>query len=84
MASFSGLQNPIGTSIRFVSWNLHGLGKPTKINKVLSHLDTKIRRRWVAQLYHSLFNSRARGTLIHKSQQFTPSDIICCCCRSYF
>lgn len=91
------LQSPIGTSITFASWNVRGLGKPTKLNKVLSHLDSlgakvvylqethlkksdhmKIRRCWVAQSYHSLFNSRSRGTaiLIHKSLQFTPSDII--------
>lgn len=97
MVPLNKLQSPTGTSITFASWNVRGLGKPTKLNKVLSHLDslgvkvaylqethlkksdhTKIRRRWVAQSYHSLFNSRSRGTaiLIHKSLQFTPSDII--------
>lgn len=40
MASFSRLQNPTGTSIPFVSWNVRGLRKPTKINKILSHLDS--------------------------------------------
>lgn len=86
----------IGSSLTFASWNVRGLGKPTKINKVLSHLDSlgvkiaylqethlktsdhmKIRRSWVAQSYHSLFNSKARGTaiLIHKSLQFTASNV---------
>ncbi len=97
MVFSSSLQSPIGTSVTFASWNVRGLGKPTKLNKVLSHLDSlgakvaylqethlnmsdhmKICRGWVAQSYHSLFNSRARGTaiLIHRSLQFTPSDII--------
>lgn len=91
------LLSPTGTSITFASWNVRGLGKPTKLNKVLSHLDSlgvkvaylqdthlnksdhmKVRRHWVGQSYHSLFNSRSRGTaiLIHKSLQFTLSDII--------
>lgn len=29
-----------GTPVTFASWNVRGLGKPTKINRVLSHLDT--------------------------------------------
>lgn len=36
----SRLQSPIGTSITFASLNVRGLGKPTKLNKVLSHLDS--------------------------------------------
>lgn len=96
MVLFNRLQSPTGTSITFASWNVRGLGKSSKLNRVLSHLDslrvkvaylqethlkksdhTKIRRQ-VAQSYHSLFNSRSRGTaiLIHKSLQFTPSVII--------
>lgn len=86
-----------GRPITFVSWNVRGLGKPTKLNKVLSHLDilgaqiafiqethltisdhTKIRKRWVSQSFHSLFNNKARGVaiLIHHSAPFIPSNII--------
>ena len=73
-------RNVASRRISFVSWNVRGLGKPTKLNKVLSHLDnlgaqiafiqethlnvsdhTKVRRRWVSQSFHSLFNSKARG-----------------------
>ena len=32
-------RNVASRRISFVSWNVRGLGKPTKLNKVLSHLD---------------------------------------------
>lgn len=83
--------------INFASWNVKGLGRPTKLNKVLAHLNTlhvqiaflqethlsvseqmKLRRSWVSQSFHSLFNSRARGVaiIIHKNVMFTASDVI--------
>lgn len=68
--------------ITFASWNVRGLGKSTKLNKVLSHLDNlgaqiafnqethlnisdnaRIRRRWVSQSFHSIFESKAVGLL---------------------
>ena len=90
-------RNVASRRISFVSWNVRGLGKPTKLNKVLSHLDnlgaqiafiqethlnvsdhTKVRRRWVSQSFHSLFNSKARGVaiLIHHSVPFVASNVI--------
>lgn len=38
---------------------------------------TRLRKRWVGQVYHSSFQSRSRGVaiLIHKSVNFTCSDI---------
>lgn len=38
----------------------------------------KLRRKWVSQSYHSLFNGRARGAaiVIHRNVAFTASDVI--------
>ncbi len=38
----------------------------------------KLKKPWVGQLYHSQFNTKARGTaiLIHKNVQFTPKESI--------
>src|SRR4029434_9070315 len=90
-------RNVASRRISFVSWNVRGLGKPTKLNKVLSHLDnlgaqiafiqethlnvsdhTKVRRRWVSQSFHSIFNSKATGVaiFIHHSVPFVASNVI--------
>lgn len=38
----------------------------------------KLKKSWVGQLYHSKFNTKARGTaiLIHKNVQFTLNESI--------
>lgn len=81
-----------GGVIKFSSWNCKGLNQPIKRSKVLKHLGvhiaflqethlkpsdhTRLRKRWVGQVYHSSFQSRSRGVaiLIHKSVNFTCSD----------
>ena len=86
-----------GTSLRFVSWNIRGMGNPVKRSKVFTHLkrlnsaivflqETHLRIKdhhrlhcsWVSQVYHSNFNSKARGVaiLINKKVQFSSTNVI--------
>lgn len=72
-----------GTPLRFISWNIRGMGNPIKRSKVFTHLkrlkpaivflqETHLRVRdnhrlrcpWVHQVFHSDFNSKARGVVI--------------------
>jgi len=90
-------KSPVGSKVRFVSWNVKGLNSPIKRGKIFAYLKKlkseiiflqethlrivdhlRIRKRWVGQVFHSNFNSKARGTaiLIHKSIQFTASGSI--------
>lgn len=69
-----------GTPLRFISWNIRGMGNPVKRSKVFAHLkrlnsdlvflqETHLRVKdqcrlhcpWVGQVFHSNFNSKARG-----------------------
>lgn len=85
------------SSVRFVSWNIKGLGSAVKRSRVFSHLkrlksdivflqETHMRTRdqirlrcpWVAEVFHSSFNSKARGVaiLIGKSVPFEQTRVI--------
>ena len=97
MADRSTVQGgPLG-SVRFISWNVRGLGGPTKRSRVFSHLKslktdiaflqethlsvndhTRLRKQWVGQVFHSNFNSKARGAaiIIHKRIQFVADHIL--------
>lgn len=80
-----------GTPLRFISWNIRGMGNPVRRSKVFAHLkrlnsdlvflqETHLRVKdqcrlhcpWVGQVFHSNFNSKARGVaiLINKKVQF--------------
>lgn len=86
-----------GTNLRFISWNIRGMGNPVKRSKVFTHLKRlhsdiiflqethlpiKDHQRlycpWVGQVFHSNFNSKARGVaiLINKRVQFSSSNVI--------
>ncbi len=86
-----------GTPLRFISWNIRGMGNPVKRSKVFTHLkrlnsdivflqETHLRIKdhhrlhcpWVSQVFHSNFNSKARGVaiLINKKVQFSSTDVI--------
>ena len=86
------LQKATPESIRFLSWNVNGLGGPVKRSRVFSHIkdmkadiaflqethmrvcdQTRLRKPWVGQIFHSSFDSRSRGTaiLLHKRLQFS-------------
>lgn len=70
-------------SIRFLSWNVKGVGTATKLVRVMVHLNQLkgdicfiqenhmlnkevawFKRNWVGTVYHSTFNSKARGVAI--------------------
>uniref|UniRef100_A0A3Q3ENM7 Reverse transcriptase domain-containing protein n=1 Tax=Kryptolebias marmoratus TaxID=37003 RepID=A0A3Q3ENM7_KRYMA len=86
-----------GSSVRFLSWNIKGMGSPLKRSRIFAHLkrlkpdlvflqETHMRTRdqirlkcpWVSEVFHSNFNSKARGVaiLVGKSIQFSASKII--------
>ena len=86
-----------GSSVRFLSWHIKGMGSPIKRLRIFSHLkrlkadlvflqethmSTKDQVRfkcpWVSEVFHSDFNSKARGVaiLIGKSIQFSASKVI--------
>uniref|UniRef100_A0A3B1IT35 Reverse transcriptase domain-containing protein n=1 Tax=Astyanax mexicanus TaxID=7994 RepID=A0A3B1IT35_ASTMX len=91
--------NTAGTStpLRFISWNIRGMGNPVKRSRVFAHLkrlnsdlvflqETHLRNKdhsrlncsWVGQIFHSNFNSKARGVaiLINKKVQFSCTNVI--------
>lgn len=89
--------NVTSPTVRFVSWNIKGLGGAIKRCRVFSHLkrlkpdivflqETHMRNKdqvrlkcpWVAEVFHSSFNSKARGVaiLISKSVPFTLTNTI--------
>lgn len=88
------MANVSGSNVRFISWNIKGLGCAVKRCRVFSHLkrlkpdivflqETHMRNKdqvclWVAEVFHSSFNSKARGVaiLIGKSVSFTLTNII--------
>ena len=91
------MANVSGPNVRFISWNIKGLGCAVKRCRVLSHLkrlkpdivflqETHMRNKdqvrlkcpWVVEVFHSSFNSKARGVaiLIGKSVSFTLTNII--------
>lgn len=77
-----------GTALRLISWNIRGMGNPVKRSKVFTHLkqETHLQIRdqyrlhcpWVSHVFHSDFNSKARGVaiLISNKVQFTPTKVI--------
>lgn len=86
-----------GTPLRFISWNIRGMGNLVKRSKVFTHLkrlnsaivflqETHLRKKdhhrlhcpWVSQIFHSNFNSKARGVaiLINNKVQFSFTDVI--------
>uniref|UniRef100_A0A1A8UGS9 exodeoxyribonuclease III n=1 Tax=Nothobranchius furzeri TaxID=105023 RepID=A0A1A8UGS9_NOTFU len=86
-----------GMPLRFISWNIRGMGNPVKRSKVFTHLkrlnsdiaflqETHLRIKdqhrlycpWVGQVFHSNFNSKARGVaiLINKKVQFSSTNVI--------
>uniref|UniRef100_A0A3B4A6U0 exodeoxyribonuclease III n=1 Tax=Periophthalmus magnuspinnatus TaxID=409849 RepID=A0A3B4A6U0_9GOBI len=86
-----------GSNVRFISWNIKGLGSAVKRSKVFSHLrclkpdivflqethmrtnnQVRLRCPWVANVFHSSFNSKARGVaiLIGKSIPFILTKTI--------
>lgn len=87
----------IGSSIRFLSWNVKGMNSPVKRSRIFAHLkhlnidkaflqeahlrdrdQVKLRCPWVGDIFHSTFNSKARGVaiLVHKKIQFTVSKTV--------
>lgn len=87
----------MGQPIRFLSWNVRGMGNPAKRSMVFSHLKRlnsdivflqethlrlkdhyRLRSPWTGQIYHSNFNSKARGVAImfNKRIQFQSTDVI--------
>lgn len=86
-----------GSSVRFLSQNIKGMGSPIKRSRIFAHLkrlkpdlvflqETHMRTKdqvrlkcpWVSEVFHSNFNSKARGVaiLIGKSVQFSASKVI--------
>uniref|UniRef100_A0A672IKH9 Reverse transcriptase domain-containing protein n=1 Tax=Salarias fasciatus TaxID=181472 RepID=A0A672IKH9_SALFA len=91
------MANAAGSIVRFICWNIKGLGGAVKRSRVFSHLkrlkpdiiflqETHMRSRdqvrlrcpWISEVFHSSFNSKARGVaiLIAKSVQFTHNKTI--------
>lgn len=91
------MANVSSSNVRFISWNIKGLGGAIKRCRVFSHLkrlkpdvvflqETHMRNKdqvrlkspWVAEVFHSSFNSKARGVaiLIGKSVPFTLTKLI--------
>lgn len=86
-----------GSSVRFLSWNIKGMGSPIKRTRIFTHLkrlnadlvflqethmrikdQVRLKCPWVSEVFHSDFNSKARGVaiLIGKSIQFSASKVI--------
>lgn len=86
-----------GTPLRFITWNIRGMGNPVKRSKVFTHLKRlnsdivflqethlqvkdhhRLQCPWVSQVFHSNFNSKARGVaiLLSKKVQFTSTNVI--------
>ena len=86
-----------GSSVRFVSWNVKGMGSPIKRSRIFAHLkrlkpdlvflqETHMRTKdqvrlkcpRVSEVYHSNFNSKARGVaiLISNKIKFSASKTI--------
>lgn len=74
-----GLNGPVKRAKVFQNIKLH---KADIIFLQETHLKlsdhTRLRRPWVGQIFHSSFNTKARGTaiLISKKLQFIPENII--------
>lgn len=86
-----------GSSVRFLSWNIKGMGSPIKRSRILTHLkrlnadlvflqethmrikdQVRLKCPWVSEVFHSNFNSKARGVaiLIGRSIQFSASKVV--------
>lgn len=80
--------------LTYISWNVKGANHPRKRNQILAHLlqlnvdiaflqernadVNRIHRSWIGKVFHSRFNSKAKGTaiLIRKDIPFETSEII--------
>jgi len=98
MANYHGnLPHPVSSAIRFVTWNINGMGSPIKKSKIFAHLkrlntdiaflqETHLRNQdhlklkctWIGEVFHSDFNSKARGVaiMINKKVQFSSTKVI--------
>ena len=84
-------------ALRFISWNVKGMGNATKLGRVMTHLNQlkgdvyflqemhmlnretiQLKKGWVGEVFHSTFNSKARGAaiLIRRGVPFTAERLI--------